>query len=173
MAKTLNKKAALEAINALVAALGLNEGNDIEEIVESVEPVKPTKKTRTKKAIDDQPVARNKKTSKTPIKISPKKRGQATGESVKIQAARTNTPLGPRPNQFIQSSDFKKHKDDVAIDKKLWKDRRRTDRREPVSYVESTCSQCQTIEEMIPGMCLFVDGDYTHVCDDCSRKNKR
>lgn len=85
-----------------------------------------------------------------------------------------NFELGPRPNNFEGSADAKKHKKDVATDKKLWGENDREERSK-LEKIQAECTKCNAKEYVHPQLAYYVSEDKKSyfTCEDCMRKMKR
>lgn len=170
--------------NALIAGL-THLIKTITELPDEEAPVKkrgrpkakeaPKKRGRPAKAEEEIPLE-GEKTTKTKLKKVKRevdeddaqaKIAKKTGRTSKKFARKTKltVPKGGRPNLFLSMPEFHAHKDDVKIDKKLWKGRNPTPRRDSVTTkVEVDCIECGEVCQAHPDE-ISSEGRYR--CNDC------
>lgn len=74
--------------------------------------------------------------------------------------------VGPRPNLFLEMSDYDAHKEDTKIDKLLHV-QKPVPRRAPAELVEVECGDCGVRETVSPKL---LGHGITYICNNCSRR---
>lgn len=109
----------------------------------------------------------------------PKKKEIVGGEShpripKKTNSRRQQTQLGKNRNNFVTSSDFNEHQDDIEIDKKMFSGKVSPRSKERTIYLEATCSMCNCVFEDVPNhQCYKDDNGYTFICESCSGRMRK
>lgn len=164
-----------ELIKALTSLTDEQKQAIVSLLTGNVEATKPeTKKKRSKPKIVEElppvpvPISKRKKSTRIEAK-EPNIHDNIPG-GLGTQAKVMGLQLGPRPNKFPQMPEYNSYKKDSEIDKKLWKNRKVSERGErDTGFVQSTCLKCGKKEEVHS---IYTQKDektrgLVHICEQC------
>jgi hypothetical protein len=173
--------------NLDLSNLSSEEIEQIELLLQKLKnkPKKSRKKPTQKSG--DRPVKKRKssrKKGKAPDADQPKRRGSRKSKTRSM--AQNFDASGDRPNKFLGEGleDLppdqqvfwktikKKHKDDVAIDKKL-SGKNEITPRSPTRLIEAECNECQYIWEVSPSLVYHDEEGMRFICEECQQKRIR
>lgn len=122
--------------------------------------VSKQKRKQARKKSSNKPVKRN-----TKLKNKTQHPKIPTGHNI---GRRETFETKQRPNHFIKSGEFKKHKKDTTIDKKLAGDNELSERNRVTKYVAATCSKCKYEFDNVPAYECYNDDDgISFICEEC------
>jgi hypothetical protein len=99
---------------------------------------------------------------------------RSSGQPTRVQSL----PIGPRPNLFEQSPDFKSPNVDREIDATLWKGRTVTPRDQRSTTVDIDCDECGDEFTVSPNELIRTTDDngrpeVGYLCNDCINSKRR
>lgn len=153
---------------------------------ESVERLAQKFRQRNEKGVDEKPKQqKNKRRDRSTKKQTGRSQGRSGPRNARPEnrvrrkdrpskggMARTEPVQLTGENKFDSMQERFKHKDDVAIDKKLWGKNRRAERREQYEDVEAQCQVCKLWYDVNPSLIYSEDGAQIFTCHNCTPKGR-
>lgn len=154
----------LKAVSNLINKLAKRKRSEepLDNLGEVEETVERKPKQKQKPTVQGRSSPRNPQNQKKDTRV--RRRGGSRGG-----AGRTESVVLSNENKFEKMRERNNFKADAEIDKKLWGDRKPTERPDEFEFVEVQCKECGKWYDINPNL-VYIDQDSREVnftCDNC------